>query len=79
MALPPSLGGATQLTVAERIPATASTPLGVPGTVAGVTAADGAEAGPVPAAFVATTLNVYAVPSASPTTSALVSPRFSGH
>src|SRR5437868_1010048 len=37
-----------------------------PAWVPGVTAAEGAEAGPVPTAFVALTVNVYAVPFVSP-------------
>ena len=41
-------------------------------TAAGVTAFDAAEAGPVPTALVAVTVNVYAVPLVSPLTVALV-------
>ena len=40
----------------------------VPGAPNGVTGADGADASDVPAAFVAVTVNVYAVPFASPVT-----------
>ena len=40
----------------------------MPGTVAGVTAGEAAEAAPAPLAFVAFTVNVYAVPFASPVT-----------
>ena len=40
---------------------------------AGMTAFDSAEAGPVPTALVADTLNVYAVPLVSPVTVTLVS------
>jgi hypothetical protein len=40
--------------------------------VAGVTAAEGNEAAEVPTAFVAVTVNVYAVPFASPVTVQLV-------
>jgi hypothetical protein len=58
MGLPPLLAGATQLTVALALPATAVTPVGAPGVVSGVTAADAAEAGPVPLALVAVTVNV---------------------
>ena len=39
---------------------------------AGVTAADGADAGPVPTLLVAVTVNVYAVPFVRPLTVALV-------
>jgi hypothetical protein len=46
----------------------ALTDVGAPGTVDGVAAADAAEAGPVPDAFVAVTVNVYAVPFVSPLT-----------
>jgi len=38
----------------------------------GVTAADALDAGPAPAPFVADTVNVYAVPSANPDTTAEV-------
>jgi hypothetical protein len=41
------------------------------GTVLGVTDVDGVEYDPVPAAFMAATLNTYAVPFASPVTVAL--------
>ena len=61
MALPPSLSGAVQETVAEASPAVAVTPVGALGTVAGafgVTLFDGAEAALLPTALVATTVNV---------------------
>jgi hypothetical protein len=58
MALPPLLAGAVQLTVALALPATAVTAVGAPGVDSGVTAAEAAEAGPVPAALVAVTVNV---------------------
>ena len=60
MALPPLLDGAVQLTVADPLPAVAVTPVGAPGAVGvfGVTALDGAEAGPVPLALVAVTVKV---------------------
>jgi hypothetical protein len=38
------------------------------GRTTGVTAAEGADAGPVPSAFAAVTVNVYGVPLASPVT-----------
>jgi hypothetical protein len=44
------------------------TPVGVFGTVAGVTALDAADAAPAPAMFDAETLNVYDVPFARPVT-----------
>ena len=63
--------GAVKLTVAlPLLPLVTATPVGVPGSVggvtggvtgaiaAGVTAEDAAEAGPVPMAFVAVTVNV---------------------
>ena len=59
MPLPPS-AGAVQDTTAEPSPAVAETPVGASGAVApaGVTAFEAAEAGPVPTALVAVTLNV---------------------
>ena len=58
-----------QAMAAKAFPAVAVTPVGAEGTVAvGVTGAEGAEAGPVPKAFVAVTVNVYVVPIVSPTT-----------
>jgi hypothetical protein len=53
-------------TVAEPFPATAVTDVGAPGVVAGVTELEAAEAVLVPIAFVAVTVNVYAVPLTSP-------------
>jgi len=44
----------------------------VPGTVEGTTAAEAADAAPVPLAFVAVTVNVYDVPFARPLTVQLV-------
>jgi hypothetical protein len=58
IALPPLSAGAVQLTPAEAFPAVAVTLVGAPGTAIGVTLLDAAEAGPSPAAFVATTVNV---------------------
>ena len=68
IALPPSLVGGVKLTVASPLPATADTPVGAPGTVLGVTAVEALDAADVPAAFVAVTVNVYAVPFARPVT-----------
>jgi len=70
---PPFADGAAQVTFTVPSPAIAAwTPLGAPGTVAGVTAAEGAEAGPVPAALLAWTVKVYEVPLVRPATTALV-------
>ena len=68
IALPPSLAGAVNVTVVSALPGVALTAVGAPGTVIGVTAVDGADAGPGPTLFVATTANVYAVPLVSPVT-----------
>ena len=72
IALPPLLAGTVQLTAADPTPAVATTPVGASGTVIGVTAADAWDAGPVPAAFTAATVNVYEVPFVRPVTVALV-------
>jgi hypothetical protein len=69
--LPPLLIGATNATLAEALPAVATTAVGGPGTVfgtAGVTAVDATEATELPTALVATTLKVYAVPFVKPVT-----------
>ena len=50
--------GALKLTLAWPWPAEAETPVGAPGTVAGVTAFDVPEAGPVPTPLVAVTVKV---------------------
>ena len=52
--------------MAEALPAVAATPVGASGTVEGVTAGEAAEAGPVPSALVAVTVNVYASPLTRP-------------
>ena len=65
IALPPSEDGALKVITADVFPPTADGEgrVGAVGIVAGVTAGlEGAEAGPVPAAFVAVMVNVYAVP-----------------
>ncbi len=61
-------------TLAARLPAFAVAPVGGPGTegAAGVTTFDAVDAGLVPAAFFATTVNVYGTPFASPSTIAVV-------
>ena len=56
--LPPLSVGATKATLAERLPAVATTPVGASGTVAGVTAAEAAEAAEGPTELVATTVKV---------------------
>ena len=73
MAAPPLLVGTVQVTVACGVaplatPPTfpAATPVGAPGTVAGTAGAEAADTAPVPAALVAVTVNVYAVPAVSP-------------
>jgi hypothetical protein len=58
MALPPFDAGGAKLTVACEFPAVTVTPVGAPGTVAGVTLLDGVDAGPVPTALVAFTVKV---------------------
>jgi hypothetical protein len=68
IALPPSLAGAVKLTLACALLPVAVTFVGAPGTVTGVTLFVGAEGTLEPAAFVATTVNVYAVPFVSPVT-----------
>jgi hypothetical protein len=72
MALPPLLTGATKVTLACVLPAVAVAPVGAPGTVAGVTLVDGRDGALDPAAFVATTVNVYAVPLVNPVTVCVV-------
>ena len=72
IALPP-VAGADQFTVTCPSPRVPATPVGAPGTVAGVTAAEGDEADPGPTAFDAVTRNVYPVPFANPVTTRQVS------
>jgi hypothetical protein len=62
------LDGALKLIVACVLVATAVTPVGAPGTVAGVTEFDAVDDALVPTPFVALTVNVYAVPLAKPVT-----------
>jgi hypothetical protein len=57
IALPP-VAGAVKLTDAWALPGVAVTAVGAPGTVAGVAPLEAADAGPVPIAFVAVTVNV---------------------
>ena len=59
--LPPSEVGAVQVTLAWASPAVAVTALGAPGTArgaSGVTLFEAAEAGPLPMALAAVTVNV---------------------
>src|SRR5664280_371332 len=76
MGEPPVTVGGAQLAVASiappAVPATAVPMTGAPGTVADVTATERAENAPVPAALVAATAKVYAVPLVSPVTTRLV-------
>ena len=58
MELPPSDDGALHATAAWVLPAVALTPVGAPGTVAGVTALEASEGRLGPAPFVAVTVNV---------------------
>ena len=74
MALPPSLAGSVQSTITS-VPGPpgwlAVTPVGAPGTVAGVdgvTELEGADGPLVPTAFVAVTVKVYEVPFVRPLT-----------
>ena len=55
---PPLLAGAVNATLALALPAVATPIVGAPGTVAGVTLFDAAEAAPVPALLVAVTVKV---------------------
>jgi hypothetical protein len=66
------LAGAVHATVALVSPAVAETPDGVPGTVAGVTAADAGEYMPVPAELIAATRKTYDVPLVRPVTVCVV-------
>ena len=69
IAAPPLLAGAVHETTDWRLAApVALTDVGAPGTVEGTTAADAAEAEPVPRAFVAVTVNVYEMPFVRPFT-----------
>ena len=68
IATPPLDAGGANATPAWVLPAATPTIVGAPGTVPGVTLFDGADASPVPTEFVAVTVNVYAVPLASPPT-----------
>ena len=68
MADPPCSTGACHETTTCPLPGVAVTPKGAEGTPPGVTGADGVEGTELPAAFLATTENVYAVPLVRPVT-----------
>ena len=63
---PPFDAGAVQETFTRLEDATTVTPVGAPGKVAGVTAADAEDGLEFPLPLIATTVNVYAVPFVSP-------------
>ncbi len=66
MAEPPLKEGGDQLTIADAFSGVASTAVGASGTVAGVTAKEGAEDGESPRLFLATTVKVIGVPLSKP-------------
>ena len=69
MAAPPLDAGAVQDTTdCELAYEVAATPVGAPGTVAGVAGPEGLDGELVPAELVAVTVNVYEVPLVSPVT-----------
>ena len=68
MGLPPFEAGAVKEMIACAFPALTETPVGDDGGAAGVTVAEDADGGLVPAAFVAVTVNEYAVPFVRPLT-----------
>ena len=69
IAAPPLSAGALHVRVTCAGPATAETAVGTAGVVDGVVGFEGGDdAGLVPIAFVAVTVNVYAVPFVSPVT-----------
>jgi hypothetical protein len=63
---PPVFTGSVQLTRAELLPRVTETSVGGSGTVAGVTGFVADDSALLPTEFVACTVNVYAVPFASP-------------
>ena len=66
MAAPPVAAGANHDTTTLASPNAVVTPVGEPGTVAGVTGEDGAELTLLPTRFDALTVNVYEVPFVNP-------------
>ena len=69
---PPSLAGGDHETVTDPLPGVPLTLVGWPGVVRGTTLPDALDAGLVPAAFVAVTVNVYDAPFVSPLIKQLV-------
>ena len=70
----PPLSGADHDTATDPSPGAPTTPLGEAGTVNGTTAGEGPLANEEPAAFTATTVNVYEAPLAKPVTEQLTAP-----
>lgn len=68
MGEPPSEAGGSHDKVTSPSPASAEIAVGGPGTLAGVTLFETADAGLVPIAFVAVTVKVYAMPFVKPAT-----------
>ena len=68
MGLPPFEAGGVKFNTARALPAVAVTPVGAPGSVAGLTGFEGVEVGPVPTALVALTVKMYVLPLVSPVT-----------
>ena len=68
IAVPPFGAGAVKVTVACVFPRVAVPIVGAPGTMLGTTPLEALEAAPVPTAFVAWTVKVYAVPFVKPVT-----------
>lgn len=68
IAAPPSFVGGEKLTVADPSPALMPVMVGASGTLAGVTLFEGADGALLPMALVAITVQVIAVPLASPVT-----------
>jgi hypothetical protein len=67
IAAPPFEAGGLQVTADEEFTLLVpDTPVGAPGTVAGIATAEGAEAAPVPTELVASTSNSYEIPLVSP-------------
>jgi hypothetical protein len=77
-AAPPSSVGDDQEIDAEASPNTAEVTFGAPGTVAGTSAAEGFEVGPVPAEFVAVTRKMYCCPFVRPLTTHELKPLAAG-
>ena len=65
---PPLFAGAVNATFALALDPEAETAVGAPGTVAGMTAAEGSDTKLVPKPLVAVTVNVYDVPFVNPVT-----------